>query len=117
MGERVNGERGKKRSAINPSLPSVNQVETMFRYHAKCSHCSQLSAWCGDVEESRREISGHLQAVHGIAAGREAADYRLMAERQCDYCLEPYLDDCTKCRRDFCAIHAGDIDGLCGGCI
>jgi hypothetical protein len=41
----------------------------------------------------------------------------MVAERQCDYCLEPCLDDCTKCRHDFCSFHAGDIDGLCGGCI
>jgi hypothetical protein len=27
------------------------------------------------------------------------------------------VDDCTKCRQDFCNLHAGDIDGLCGGCI
>jgi hypothetical protein len=89
----------------------------MLRYHAKCSHCGQVSAWCEDIAASRREILGHLQAVHGIAAGREAADYLMAAARQCDYCLEPYLDDCTKCRHDFCGFHAGDIDGLCGGCI
>jgi hypothetical protein len=59
----------------------------------------------------------HLEEAHGLNAARESADYRLVAERQCDYCLEPYLDDCTKCRHDFCAFHAGDIDGLCGGCI
>ena len=89
----------------------------MLRHCAKCSYCGQATAWCEDVEESRRQLLGHLQAVHGMVAGRESADYRLVAARQCDYCLEPYLDDCTKCRHDFCAGHAGDIDGLCGGCI
>ena len=44
-------------------------------------------------------------------------DYQLDRQRQCDSCLEPYVDDCTKCRRDFCHFHTGDIDGLCGGCI
>ena len=75
----------------------------------------------GLVRGRRREPAGDLRASAGgprpRVQAREAADYRLAAERQCDYCLEPYLDDCTKCRHDFCAWHAGDIDGLCGGCI
>ena len=50
-------------------------------------------------------------------APRPGRDYQMGRERQCDYCLEPFLDDCTKCREDFCRLHAGDIDGLCGGCI
>jgi hypothetical protein len=58
-----------------------------------------------------------LEEAHGLSEVRESAHYRLVAERQCDYCLEPYLDDCTRCDHDFCALHAGDIDGLCGGCI
>ena len=89
----------------------------MLRHRAKCSHCGQVSAWCGNVEESRREIRRHLEEAHGLKVARETADYLMVAARQCDYCLEPYLDDCTKCRHDFCALHAGDIDGLCGGCI
>jgi hypothetical protein len=32
-----------------------------------------------------------------------------------DYCLEPYLDHCTKWSRNFCSFHAGDLDGLGGG--
>ena len=89
----------------------------MWRQRAICNSCGLASAWFGDVEESRRKIRGHLEEAHGLNAARESEDYRLVAERQCDYCLEPYLDDCTKCRHDFCASHAGDIDGLCGGCI
>ena len=58
-----------------------------------------------------------MEEAHGLKVARETADYLMVAARQCDYCLEPYLDDCTKCRHDFCALHAGDIDGLCGGCI
>jgi hypothetical protein len=89
----------------------------MFRQRATCNHCGRVSAWCGDPAEGRQEILRHLAEAHGIGAGREWVDYRLAAQRQCDYCLEPYLDDCTKCRHDFCQFHAGDIDGLCGGCI
>ena len=89
----------------------------MWRQRAICNSCGQVSAWSRDPEEARQEILRHLQAAHGFREGREAVDYLLAAARQCDYCLEPYLDDCTKCRHDFCASHAGDIDGLCGGCI
>lgn len=89
----------------------------MWRRRAICNHCGQASAWCGDIAESRQEIRRHLEEAHGLREARESADYRIGAERQCDYCLEPYLDDCTKCRHDFCVWHAGDIDGLCGGCI
>lgn len=89
----------------------------MWRHHASCSHCNQTSHWCRDLEESRQEILGHLQELHGIEAGREPADYQIVAVRQCDTCLEPYIDHCTKCDGDFCTFHAGDIDGLCGGCI
>ncbi len=89
----------------------------MLRHCAKCSHCGRVTAWCGDVEESRREVRRHLEEAHGLNEAREPADYLMAGARQCDYCLEPYLDDCTKCRHDFCAGHAGDIDGLCGGCI
>jgi hypothetical protein len=59
----------------------------------------------------------HCRQAHALNQTQEGRDYELAQERQCDYCLEPYLDDCTKCRRDFCHLHAGDIDGLCGGCI
>jgi hypothetical protein len=58
-----------------------------------------------------------LAAEHSLGEDREPPEYQLVAERQCDYCLEPYLDDCTRCGHDFCQAHAGDIDGLCGGCI
>jgi hypothetical protein len=89
----------------------------MWRYQAKCRHCDFASAWEGREEFSRRQITAHLLQAHALQHTQEGADYRLVRERQCDYCLEPYLDDCTKCRRDFCNLHAGDIDGLCGGCI
>jgi len=89
----------------------------MWRHCASCINCGWTSAWGGDPEESRQEIRRHLREHHGIDEAREATDYQMAAQRQCDYCLEPYLDDCTKCRHDFCAFHAGDIDGLCGGCI
>jgi len=59
----------------------------------------------------------HLKDSHHRDQPRYPDDYRVERERQCDFCLEPYVDDCTKCGQDFCALHAGDIDGLCGGCI
>ena len=89
----------------------------MLRHRADCRHCGQASAWRRDREESRREILGHLTEAHGLGQARETADYRIVAQRQCDTCLEPYIDHCTKCDGDFCVFHAGDIDGLCGGCI
>ena len=89
----------------------------MWRYRAICRNCGQTSAWRRGRQESREEILRHLQASHGLGEAREPVDYQISAERQCDYCLEQYLDRCTKCNRDFCAFHAGDIDGLCGGCI
>lgn len=64
----------------------------------------------------REDILLHLKEAHNPAP-EAAAAYELREERQCDYCLEVYLDHCTKCDRDFCRFHAGDIDGLCGGCI
>ncbi len=89
----------------------------MWRHRAGCNHCGQTSNWCRDPGDSRQEILRHLKDFHGLNLTRESTDYQIIAERQCDSCLEPYLDDCTKCTREFCAFHAGDIDGLCGGCI
>ncbi len=89
----------------------------MRRQRAVCNHCGLSSAWRRDGEESRQEIIRHLDNSHALGKPQEPADYQVVAARQCDYCLEPYLDHCTKCGRDFCAGHAGDIDGLCGGCI
>jgi hypothetical protein len=66
---------------------------------------------------SEAEILAHLQDSHNLEKPRRHDDYRVERERQCDFCLEPYVDDCTKCGQDFCNLHAGDIDGLCGGCI
>lgn len=88
----------------------------MWRYQAVCRHCGFTSLWQGNREGCREEILLHLNAEHDPAPGAAAA-YELREERQCDYCLEAYLDHCTKCDRDFCRFHAGDIDGLCGGCI
>ena len=64
-----------------------------------------------------QEIFTHLQQSHNITAPLLHDDFFIEQQRQCDSCLEPYVDDCTKCRQDFCSFHAGDIDGLCGGCI
>ena len=60
---------------------------------------------------------GASEGYHNRDQARHPEDYRVERERQCDFCLEPYVDDCTKCGQDFCDLHAGDIDGLCGGCI
>ena len=89
----------------------------MLRHRAKCRQCGQTSHWCRDLEESRREILRHLKEAHGLGLAQESGAYQIAAERQCDTCLEPYIDHCTKCDGDFCIFHAGDIDGLCGGCI
>ena len=90
----------------------------MWRYQAVCRHCGLASPWQGDGEVCRHGMLRHLKQKHDLAPGQEAgADYELREQWQCDYCLEPYLDSCTKCDRDFCRFHAGDIDGLCGGCI
>ena len=89
----------------------------MWRQHAFCQHCGRASRWQRERDECRREIVNHLGETHNIAGPREDRDYIFIKERQCDYCLEPYVDHCTKCDRDFCRLHEGDIDGLCGGCI
>jgi hypothetical protein len=87
----------------------------MWRYRAVCRHCGFMSPWQGNRETCRDDILLHLKE-HGPGQGQMAA-YELNEQRQCDYCLEEYLDHCTKCGRDFCRFHQGDIDGLCGGCI
>jgi hypothetical protein len=89
----------------------------MWRHRACCSHCDSASRWERDREKSLREIISHLGEIHKVADPWEALDYRVIQERQCDYCLGSYVDHCTKCDRDFCRRHEGDIDGLCGGCI
>jgi predicted small metal-binding protein len=89
----------------------------MWRHCATCGHCGQKTSWNEDREVSEQEIFTHLQNRHKIRQPLDLDDYQVDRQRQCDSCLEPYLDDCTKCRQDFCQFHAGDIDGLCGGCI
>jgi hypothetical protein len=89
----------------------------MWRHLATCRHCLQESNWNQNREVSEQEIFLHLKHTHNVTKPRLLLDYKLDCQRQCDSCLEPYLDDCTKCRQDFCRLHAGDIDGLCGGCI
>ncbi|MFZ5447975.1 MAG: hypothetical protein ACOZFS_04990 [Thermodesulfobacteriota bacterium] len=89
----------------------------MWRHRATCGHCGWKSRWNRDREVSEAEICAHLKDSHKIATPLDPDDYLMERERQCDFCLEPYVDDCTKCRQDFCNFHAGDIDGLCGGCI
>ena len=59
----------------------------------------------------------HGQLSHKIRQPQPTADYHMVAQRQCDYCLDEYVDRCTKCERDFCREHTGVIDGLCGCCI
>jgi hypothetical protein len=66
---------------------------------------------------SEAEILAHLRDRHNLEKPLPPNQYRLEREHQCDFCLEPYVDNCTKCGQDFCNLHAGDIDGLCGGCI
>jgi predicted small metal-binding protein len=88
----------------------------LWRHRVTCKHCGQESNWNEDREVSEQEIFTHLKATHNITKPL-SDDYQLDRQRQCDSCLEPYVDDCTKCRKDFCRLHAGDIDGLCGGCI
>jgi hypothetical protein len=89
----------------------------MWRHRATCSHCGLESNWNRNPDVSEQEVRAHLKEMHRVAKPQIPADYRLDRQRQCDFCLEPYVDDCTKCRQDFCRLHAGDIDGLCGGCI
>ena len=89
----------------------------MWRHRATCNHCGLGSRWNQDREVSEQEILAHLKDKHSVTTPLAEVDYRVERERQCDFCLSPYLDDCTKCRQDFCHLHAGDIDGLCGGCI
>ncbi|MFA5110682.1 MAG: hypothetical protein WC443_04685 [Desulfobaccales bacterium] len=89
----------------------------MWRHRAGCKHCGLASAWNGNRQVSEAEILTHLKDHHQIGAPVEAVDYRLEAQLQCDSCLESSVDQCTKCGRDFCRLHTGDIDGLCGGCI
>jgi hypothetical protein len=89
----------------------------MWRHRATCGHCGLKSRWNRDLELSEAEILTHLKANHNCDQARPPDDYRVERERQCDFCLEPYVDDCTKCGQDFCDLHTGDIDGLCGGCI
>jgi hypothetical protein len=92
----------------------------MWRQQALCGHCDLATPWNRDREQSEGQIHRHVRERHGIAAPQPNGDYRLIRERQCDYCLEPYLDDCTKCGRDYCRLHCGSVDGIhgyCGGCI
>ena len=88
----------------------------MWRYQALCGHCGLASVWQGHREECLQGLLQHLEQEHQNAGG-DAAAYELREQRQCDYCLGEFIDSCTKCGRDFCHLHAGDIDGLCGGCI
>ncbi len=89
----------------------------MWRHRARCKLCGLESPWQGDREVCRAQMAFHLKAAHQAGRPREGADYEVARERQCDSCLGPYLDHCTKCGGDYCELHAGDIDGLCGGCI
>ena len=90
----------------------------MQRYQAVCRQCGEATLWQWNQEICRHGMLLHLQQDHGLAPGpMAAAAYELQEQRQCDYCLEACIDSCTKCSRDFCTFHQGDIDGLCGGCI
>jgi hypothetical protein len=89
----------------------------MWRHRITCTHCGLRSRWNRDREVSQQEIFEHLKEKHNVPSPLGGDDYRVEGQRQCDFCLEPHADDCTKCGQDFCHLHAGDIDGLCGGCI
>ncbi len=89
----------------------------MWRHRVGCKHCALETAWNRDPAVSAEEIIIHLKEHHQIGEPVEAVDYQFKLQRQCDSCLEPSVDTCTKCGQDFCSFHTGDIDGLCGGCI
>jgi hypothetical protein len=89
----------------------------MQRYQTVCRHCGLASPWQEDRQKCLDAGSLHLRQVHGRSEAQDLAGFELRQERQCHYCLEPWVDSCTKCSRDFCRVHEGDIHGLCGGCI
>jgi len=89
----------------------------MRRHGATCSHCGLRSRWNRELGASEAEILAHLQESHNLETPLPPEAERMERERQCDFCLEPYVDDCIKCGQDFCNLDVGDIDGLCGGCI
>jgi hypothetical protein len=89
----------------------------MWRHRAVYNHCGRETSWQQDREPGLGEMTAHLREAHNLAEPQESRDFQVVKERQCDCCLESCLDHCTKCTRDFCRLHAGDIDGLCGGCI
>jgi hypothetical protein len=89
----------------------------LWRHQATCQHCGQKSNWNQNGEVSVQEIFTNLRQSHQITAPLIYNDYQIERQRQCDSCLEPYVDNCIKCRQDFYRFHAGDIDGLCGSCI
>jgi hypothetical protein len=103
--------------ADSPGLMPERMLAVMRRHRAICNHCGRVTSWQRDREPAQAGMRAHLLEAHNLAEPMEPRDFEVFEERQCDYCLGPYLDHCTKCARDFCRLHAGDIDGLCGGCI
>jgi hypothetical protein len=89
----------------------------MWRYQAVCRHCGTETPWHKDPGEAAGIMGAHLHRAHQFPGPDYASEYDLIKQRQCDYCLGAYLDDCTKCRHDFCRLHEGFIDGLCVYCI
>ena len=73
----------------------------MWRHRATCSHCGLKSRWNRDRELSEAEILAHLKDSHNCEIPQTPDDYLVERERQCDSCLEPYVDDCTKCGAGF----------------
>ncbi len=88
----------------------------MWRHRTACGHCEAVTAWNRDREAGAEEMRRHLDQAHGIDKPQLEVDYHWTAERQCDYCLEPSIDDCTKCGRDYCRLHCGSVDGIHGYC-
>ena len=88
--------------------------EAMWRYQAICHIAADVGL--DRDRESRQEILRHLQESHGLGGPGAGglSNHRRAPVRLLPGALPGY---CTKCGRDFCAFHAGDIDGLCGGCI
>jgi hypothetical protein len=107
--------------AVPPSPAPLNNQNLKFilmmRYQAICSRCAAVSQWNQDRRESLREIRAHLEGEHQVEEAREDDDFRIVAQNQCHYCLEEFLDRCTKCEKDYCQVHEGFIHGYCGNCI
>ncbi len=107
---------GRGFNSLAPSPQIHSRKKKMLRHRAICRHCGAASPWQSEPGEVAAVLATHLEE-HQVSRPRAGRDYDLIAQRQCHYCLEEFVDTCTKCERDFCRFHTGDIDGLCGCCI